>query len=326
MVRAYGQLSAPFDITTGVRQGALLSPELFKVAMDWVMRNALEGLNGVHSWNGDMGITDLDYADDIAVMADCPVQLQTMLSRIIEYGARVGLVINAAKTKVLVSDAPPPVITANGAPLEVVDSFRYLGCLISSNGDCSPEIRSRIGRAWDAFECLKKEVWCSRVLSMRVKLLVYDCVVRNVLLYGCETWPEKVADFARLEAFQMKCYRRILGINFRQRVPNVEVLRRVNRSAAPTIEAIIQQRRLRWFGHVLRMGPSRLPYRVLRYSVPGNWRRGPGGRRATFLGTIEKDLMPYRDIYRAHWYADFIGLWETIAGDRAQFKKMMDDL
>jgi hypothetical protein len=308
-----------------VKKRALLSPALFNDAIDWVMRSAMDGIVGLHRVNGDMGITDLDYADDIAVVAECPVQLQTMLDRIMEFGARVGLAINAAKTKVLVSGAAPPAILANGAALEVVESFRYLGCLITGDGDCSPEIRSRIGRAWDAFECLNKDVWRSRAMGLRVKLLVYDSVVRNVLLYGCETWPKKVADFARLEAFQLRCYRRILGINFRHRVSNAEVLQRVNRTDAPTIDAIIQQRRLRWFGHVLRMDPCRLPYRVLRFEVPGDW-PGRAGRRATFVGTVEKDLLPMRDIYRAMWYNDWWKLWEDISRDRTQYKMIIGNI
>ena len=325
VVRAYGELSAPIDIATGVRQGALLSPLLFNCAIDWVLRTALSDFVGVHCLNGDRGITDLDYADDIAIIADCPNVMQDMLSRIMGVAARVGLRINVAKTKLLVSGAPPPVILANGTPLEVVDRFQYLGAVITPSADPTPEIQCRIARAWEAFDCLNKDVWRSRNLSRPAKFRVFDCVVRNVLLYGCETWPEKVADFNRLEAFQMRCYRRILGITYRDRVTNAEVLRRAGRDSAPPLRCLILARRLRWLGHVLRLDATRPAHRALCYSAPANWNRRPG-RRANWVHTIEEDLVSLKTPYRPLWDRDKWSLFADLARDRTQWKTIIDSL
>ena len=163
----------------------------------------------------------------------------------------------------------------------------------------------------------------SRFLTLRAKLLVYDSVVRNVLLYGCETWPVKVADFNRLEAFQMRCYRRLLKVSYRDRVTNAEILRRIGRAGDKSMVNLIKGRRLRWLGHVLRMDPSGLAYRALRFVPPADWSRRPGGR-AHWEQTVKNDLLPMRRVYNALWHRDWWGLVTDWARDRAQWKQITD--
>nr|VZI46567.1 unnamed protein product [Spirometra erinaceieuropaei] len=98
-------LSQPFGIRSGVRQGCILSPILFNYAIDWILGRALRDSDGVEFAPGHRP-TDLDYADDIALLASGFGDLQSMVSRVIEVAKSVGLSINAGKTKVFSSCIP----------------------------------------------------------------------------------------------------------------------------------------------------------------------------------------------------------------------------
>ncbi|BHF78981.1 hypothetical protein SprV_0602209800 [Sparganum proliferum] len=92
-------LSQPFGIRSGVRQGCVLSPILFNYAIDWILGRALRESDGVEFTPGHR-LTDLDYADDIALLASSFGDLHSMVSRVNEVAKSVGLSINAGKTKV----------------------------------------------------------------------------------------------------------------------------------------------------------------------------------------------------------------------------------
>nr|VZI12816.1 unnamed protein product [Spirometra erinaceieuropaei] len=122
-------LSRPFGIRSGVRQGYILSPILFNYAADWIPGMALHEVDGVEFAPGNP-LTDLDYADDTALLAPSFDNLQSMLSRVNEVIKSAGLPINAGKTGVFSSCIPDQKKTPlwiDGCQLEEVDSFKYLG-------------------------------------------------------------------------------------------------------------------------------------------------------------------------------------------------------
>ena len=84
----------PFEITTGVRQGCILSPLLFLVAMDYVMRRAR--LRGI-PWSNHNRLSDLDFADDIALLEENNAELQRATHNLNEHAGRIGLKISAEK-------------------------------------------------------------------------------------------------------------------------------------------------------------------------------------------------------------------------------------
>ena len=113
-----------FEMTTGVRQGCLLTPLLFLVTLDWVARQAFGDNNTGIQFTLLQKLEDLDFADDL-------VLLRQKLEAFQEQAARVGLKDNAAKTKEMRirSSANTGNITCGDEVLEQVTAFTYLGVL-----------------------------------------------------------------------------------------------------------------------------------------------------------------------------------------------------
>ncbi len=157
--------------------------------------------------------------------------------------------INASKTKVMSALIPGEqrqAVLLDREPLEDVDKFKYLGSMFVANGQGTEEIRSRINLARSAFSCLQSCLWSRHEISLSTKGRVYQAVVRSILLYGCDTWPVRVADERVLEVFDNDSIRRILRVRRRDCVQSVELRRRL---CLTSISALLVQRRLRWFGH-----------------------------------------------------------------------------
>ena len=120
----------------------------------------------------------------------------------------------------------PCAVTIQGHTVDVTDRFTYLGSEISSCGRSTPETLKRIGFASSVMGQLTS-VWRQSRLSLHTKLRMYNVLVVSVLLYGAETWTLTKSDECKLEAFQMSCMRRILGIRWFNFVSNASVMDQV---------------------------------------------------------------------------------------------------
>ena len=128
-----------FDILAGVLQDDTLSPYLFAIVLDFVMRKAFEGELGFHLNRRSRRtpptvVTDLDFADDIALLTEEIKQAHDMVTKLENEAAKVGLHCNSKKTEVqpLNQDHPVVIIAKDGRALKVVDNFKYLGAWTES--------------------------------------------------------------------------------------------------------------------------------------------------------------------------------------------------
>ena len=123
-VKVQGEKSSPFEVKSGVRQGCVLSPLLFNVVIDWIMNKSLAGRTGVACGTG-LNFTDAGYADDIVFLEETEAQAQELLDTINGNAQKLGLHINARKTKCLSTDNNRVHLALRGEPIEQVEEPKY---------------------------------------------------------------------------------------------------------------------------------------------------------------------------------------------------------
>ena len=291
-VRMGGSLSSRFATTSGVRQGCVLAPALFTVAIDWIMGH-LEPHVGINV--GTHRFTDLIYTDDAAGLLPDASQTARTLNTLSTAAAPFGLKLSWTKTKLqsLGSGPPAETVIIGGTPVESVDEFIYLGSKQTSDGYCRPDMLRRIALASSVMGSLCS-VWRCSQLSLKTKVHLYRALVMSVLLYSAETWTLLVEDIQKLEAFHMRCQRQILNVHWWDHVTNASVL---EQTGLTTISEHLSRRRISLFGHVARMDaevPANGALRLMVDQADGfapddSWRRPRGRPRKTWMSHIRQD-------------------------------------
>ena len=279
------KLTEPFQVNTGVKQGCILSPTLFSLAIDWIMVRTLGNRRTGIQWSLTSILEDLDYADDLGLLSSRHQDIQQKTETLSSIANTIGLKVNEQKTQIIRkntrSDQP---IMLDNKPLEDVQEFVYLGSKVTPDGDCINEINSRISKAGQAFGMLRS-IWKNKNLSLNTKVRIFKSNVLSVLLYGAECWKTTVVIEQKLEVFQTKCLRRILGIFWPNTIRNENLLERTNMT---TISETIKARRWRWFGHVCRMPANAIPKTALTWTPQGQ--RNRGRPKETWRRTMNKEL------------------------------------
>jgi len=287
-VRTGGTHSSWFKIEAGVRQGCLLAPDSFATGMDWLLDRTVESsLIGVAF--GKSSFTDLDFADDVSLLAELLELLLPILETMASEVASLGLEVNWQKTKVQAlccREDMPLTIKVQGHDVMVVEEFVYLGSLIHSTTEITCDIspQSAITRA--AMQSLENQIWRSR-LAISMKLKLYNACTLPIFLYGSYCWAISKTNARKVDALDQWCLHMLLGIKWYQFVRNDDVRRLMKQ---PKLTAIIHSRRLTLFGHIMRMDDNADAKRILLASPPADWKRQPGRPRITWLSTVQQDL------------------------------------
>ena len=130
---------------------SILSPLLFAVASDWVLRRATKD-HGI-AWSEDKCLADLDFADDIAAFSDSAQSLQRLGESVSNAAEGLALVISANKTKNMLTGEQHSStdVVINNNKIENVENFTYLGRSINNQGNMGHELNCRVGKASAAF-------------------------------------------------------------------------------------------------------------------------------------------------------------------------------
>ena len=128
-------------------------------------------------------IMDANYADDIAILANAPAQAETLLHRLEQAAASIGLHVNAHKMKYMCYNQTGDISTVNSSSLKLVDKFTYLGSSVSST---EIDINTRLAKTWTVVDRLSV-IWKSD-LTNKMKCSFFQAAVMSILLYGCTTW------------------------------------------------------------------------------------------------------------------------------------------
>ena len=316
VVRVSGTLSSPFESRRGLRQGDGLSCLLFNIALEGVIRRSGINTSGTIFRRS---VQLYGFADDIDIVARTFEKMADTYIRLKAEARRIGLVINATKTKYMRGRGSrednvnlPPRVQIGGDEIEVVDEFVYLGSLVTADNDTSREIQRRIMAGNRAYFGLRRTLRSNRI-RRRTKLTIYKTLIRPVVLYGHETWTMLAEDQRALGVFERKVLRTIFG---GVQMDDGTWRRRMNHElrellGEPSIVHTAKIGRLRWAGHVVRMSDDNPVKMVFETNPFGTRRRG--AQRARWIDQVEDDL---RTLRRQRG-------WRAAAMDRVEWRRLL---
>ena len=146
-------------------------------------------------------INNLRYADDTTLMAESEEELKTHLMKVKEESENFGLKLNIQKTKIMAS-GPITSWQIDGEIMETVMDCIFLGSKITADGDCSHEIKRGLLLGRKVMANLDS-ILKSRDISLSTKVRLVKAMIFPVVMYGCESWTIKKAEFQRTDAFEL---------------------------------------------------------------------------------------------------------------------------
>ena len=274
-----------FDIVAGVLQGDTLAPYLFIICLDYVLRTSIDKIkeNGLELTKKRSKrypattITDADYADDIAILANTSDQAETLLHSLERAAASIGLYVNAHKTEYMCYNQTGDISTLEGTPLKLVDKFTYLGSSVEST---EKDIETRLTKAWTAINRLSI-IWKSD-LTDKMKRSFFQAAVTSILLYGCTTWTLTKRLEKKLDGNYTRMLRAILNKSWQQHPTRHQLYGHL-----PPITKTIQVRRTRHAGHCWRSRDELI--RDVLLWIPTHGRAKAGRPARTYIQQLCED-------------------------------------
>ena len=288
-VRVDGETSGNFEIKGGVRQGCVMSPWLFNLYMDGVIREMKAKVDG---GGVEMCVNDdkwmlntILFADDTVLIAENEKDLQKLVNVFDSVCKRRKLKVNVNKSKVIVFErsrsevvdfecpyrvrveCPKELdIRLNGEIMEEVDEFKYLGSILCKYGSMEGETRERAVQGRKVVGSLGR-MMKERTVSMEVKKGLRDGIIVPTLTYASETWAWNERQRSRIQAVEMSYLRNACGVRRMDGESNESVYERFGMSSrgegvkCGVVEGV-RRNTLRWFGHMERMAQGEITKRV----------------------------------------------------------------
>jgi len=264
------------------------------------------------------------YADDVNILGGSTHTLKENAEALVAATREIGLEISADKTKYMVMSRDQNAgqnhsVRIDNSTFERVEEFKYLGTTLKHQNSIPEEIKSRLRLGNACFHSVQN-LLSSRLLSTNLKIKIYRTIILRVVLYGSETWSLTLREERKLRVFDNMVLRKIFGPR-RDEVTG-EWRRFYNEElndlySSPNNVRVIKSRRMRWAGHVARMGEERGVYRVFLGKQEG--KRPLGRPRRRWLDNIRMDLQEV-----GCGYMDWIGLAQDRNGWRTLVSVVMN--
>ena len=177
-------------------------------------------------------------------MAESEEELKSLLMKVKEESAKVGLKLNIQKTKIMASRP----ITSWQIDGETVEAdFIFLGSKITVDGDCSHEIKRHLFLGRKVMTNLDS-ILKSSDITLPTKVQIVKAMVFPVVMYRCESWIIKKAECQTIDAFKLWCWRRFLRVPWTPRRSNQSILKGINPEYS--LEELILKLKIQYFGHL----------------------------------------------------------------------------
>ena len=141
----------------------------------------------------------------------------------------------------------------DGETMETVTDFIFLGSKITTDGDCSHEIKRHLLLGRKAMTNLDS-ILKSRAITLPTKVCLVKAMVFPVIMTRCESWTIKEAEHRRIDDFELWCWRRLLRIPWTARKSNQSILKEI--SPEYSLEGLMLKLKLQYFGHLMQRTDS----------------------------------------------------------------------
>ena len=246
-----------------------MSPCLFDFYAEYIMRNA--GLEEAQAGMKIAGrnINNLRYAGDTTLMAESREELKSLLKKVKEESEKVGLKLNIQKTKTMAS-GPMTSWQIDGETVETVADFILGGPKVTTDGDCSCEIKRRLLPGRKVMTNLDS-ILKSRDITLPIRVHLVKAIVFLVVMYACESWTIKKAECRRIDTFELWSWRRLLRVLWTARRSNQSILKEI--SPGCSLEELMLKLKLQYFGHLMQRADS-FEKTLMLGKIDGRRRRG----------------------------------------------------
>ena len=173
--------------------------------------------------------------------------LKSLLMKVKEESEKVGLKLNIQKTKIMAS-GPITSWELDGETVETVSDFILGGSKITADGDCSHEIKRHLLLGRKAMTNLDS-IFKSRDITLPTKVCLVKAMVFPVVMYGYENWTIKKAEHQRIDAFELRCWKRLLIVPWTARRSNQSILKEI--SPECSLEGLMLKLKPQYFGHLI---------------------------------------------------------------------------
>ena len=171
-------------------------------------------------------ISNRRYADDTTLRAESEEKLKSLLMKVKEESEKVGLKLCFQKTKIMAS-GPITSRQIDGETVETVTDFILGGSKITADGDCSHEIKRRLLLGRKIMTNLDS-ILRSRDITLATKVHLVKAMVFPVVIYGCENWTIRKDECQRIDAVELRCWRRLLRVRWTARKSNQSILKEIS--------------------------------------------------------------------------------------------------
>ena len=185
-------------------------------------------------------------------MAESEEELRSLLIKMKEESEKVGLKLNIQKTKIMAS-GPITSWQVDGEAVETVRNFIFRGSKITTDGDCSHEIKRHLFLGRKTMTNLDS-ILKSRDITLPTKVHLVKAMGFPVVMYECESWTIRKAEHQRIDAFELWCWRRLLSVPWTARRSNQSILKEI--SPECPLEGLMLKLKLQCFGHLMQRADS----------------------------------------------------------------------
>lgn len=296
------QISAPFCSTKGVKQGCCLSPTLFRIYQNEALKQWIKKCSPMGIQIDNRPIYTVLYADDQIVVAEDQQDMQYMLAKLTEEYNKWGLQLNMEKTQYMVIGGRSENIELESGTIKNTDTYDYLGVTISEDGRDKMDIMRKVGKSKKMIKMLHPILW-NKNLTNKTKKNIFKTMIEPVMTYGSEVWVMDTQTEKKLLSTEMMYWRRSCRLTLRDRVRNERIREEMETNG--TVLDTIKEKQMKWYGHLRRMEPERIPLRIWNWKPKERNKRGrPRKRwikdirqRMEEIGLQEEDWMD-RDLWR----------------------------